>query len=380
MNGAKPKAAVIGGSIGGLAAGICLRDADFEVDIFERAEGKLGGRGAGIVVQPQLSQLLHGIAGQVLPMTHCAIRRQIEARTGTYYDMAMPQQFTSWEAIITALRKAFPAKHYHTGLGLTKFTQDAEGVALQFGERSEQANMVVFADGASSSGRRQFEPDLNPTYAGYIAWRGTVAESDLPQDLQGFFNGNFSFTAARDGGHALCYFIPGDNAATAIGSRRLNWVWYETVASGPALDNLLTETDGTVRANSVRPGRMSLASKSYLRDAATEKLDHWFQALIHLTDDPFIQAIEDLAVDTMAYGRVCLLGDAAFVVRPHTAGAAAKASSDAMALAEAVTRKPSQIAEALMDYEAARLPAGKSMSHLGLSLGTRSVRQRLENT
>ena len=40
----------------------------------------------------------------------------------------------------------------------------------------------------------------------------------------------------------------------------------------------------------------------------------------------------------MAFGRACLLGDAAFVVRPHAAAGTAKAAADAWALAEALAR------------------------------------------
>ena len=38
----------------------------------------------------------------------------------------------------------------------------------------------------------------------------------------------------------------------------------------------------------------------------------------------------------MAFGRVCLIGDAAFVARPHAAAGTAKAAADAWALAEAL--------------------------------------------
>ena len=49
---------VAGGSIGGLCAGIALRGIGAEVDIFERHPGPMVTRGAGIVVQPELVNLL----------------------------------------------------------------------------------------------------------------------------------------------------------------------------------------------------------------------------------------------------------------------------------------------------------------------------------
>ena len=48
------RAIVIGGSMSGLLAGLLLRRAGWEVDIYERVEGELAGRGAGIVAQPEL--------------------------------------------------------------------------------------------------------------------------------------------------------------------------------------------------------------------------------------------------------------------------------------------------------------------------------------
>ena len=40
----------------------------------------------------------------------------------------------------------------------------------------------------------------------------------------------------------------------------------------------------------------------------------------------------DVVPPAMVFGRICLFGDAAFVVRPHTAAATAKTAADAMAL------------------------------------------------
>ena len=57
----------------------------------------------------------------------------------------------------------------------------------------------------------------------------------------------------------------------------------------------------------------------------------------------------------MAFGRVAMVGDAAFVARPHVAAGVSKAADDAAALAEAVSTE-SDVAAALKRFEAARLP------------------------
>ena len=47
-----------------------------------------------------------------------------------------------------------------------------------------------------------------------------------------------------------------------------------------------------------------------------------------------MQVIFDIEVPRMAFGRVCLIGDAAFAVRPHIAAGTAKAASDAWGAGE----------------------------------------------
>src|SRR5215472_12729744 len=51
------RAIVIGGSLAGLFAGLLLRR-QFAVDIYERADAELAGRGAGIVTHDLLSEAL----------------------------------------------------------------------------------------------------------------------------------------------------------------------------------------------------------------------------------------------------------------------------------------------------------------------------------
>src|SRR5215469_11796837 len=52
--GSKGRALVIGGSVSGLFAALALSRRGWDVDVFERVETELAGRGAGIVAQPQL--------------------------------------------------------------------------------------------------------------------------------------------------------------------------------------------------------------------------------------------------------------------------------------------------------------------------------------
>ena len=78
----------------------------------------------------------------------------------------------------------------------------------------------------------------------------------------------------------------------------------------------------------------------------------------------------------MTFGRACLLGDAAFVVRPHTAAATAKAASDAMALAAALAANPGDPDAARRVWEARQLEHGRGLVDHGIALGKLSVERR----
>jgi 2,6-dihydroxypyridine 3-monooxygenase len=109
-------------------------------------------------------------------------------------------------------------------------------------------------------------------------------------------------------------------------------VWYVNVPGGPDLECLLTDRADKLRGRSVPAGMVSTKLTAEIHAAATSELHPRFVELVQRTPDPFIQSILDVVVARMAFGRVCLLGDAAFVLRPHAAAATAKVAADAMSL------------------------------------------------
>ena len=143
--------AVAGGSIGGLCAGLALqRIAGAEVDIYERHVGEVETRGAGIVVQPELTQLLRLVEAAELPTTGCRVRRYLEPDGGEGSEQVMPQRFTSWEAIFQTLRGAFPDGRYHVGAALGAFdTVDGRIKAEIAGRGLITADLLVCAEGRS---------------------------------------------------------------------------------------------------------------------------------------------------------------------------------------------------------------------------------------
>src|SRR5262249_527658 len=319
---------VVGGSVGGLCAGIALRGIGCVVDVYERSPGPMTSRGAGIVVQDELIALLDAHGAPSLPMTRCAVWRDLLPDGGEQSETPRPRRFTSWDAVYQTLLATFPGEAYHLDAPVIDFADDGKQVAVTFAKGgAATADLVVCADGARSESRQRLLPDVRPRYAGYIAWRGTLEESEAPADVVNAFKDTFSFCNARSGGHILCYFIPGENAAVDGGRRRLNWVRYVHADETRALPVLLRDKRGEQRESSVPPGYVTAELIDALHAAAGREVHPRFAQLVRATEDPFIQAIQDVTVPRMVFGHTCLLGDAAFVVRPHTAGATAKSAA-----------------------------------------------------
>ncbi len=75
--------AVAGGSIGGLCAGLALHGSGFDVNVYERHPGPMDTRGAGIVVQGELVQLLDTYGAPPLLATSCRGRRYLDPQAAT---------------------------------------------------------------------------------------------------------------------------------------------------------------------------------------------------------------------------------------------------------------------------------------------------------
>lgn len=333
-------------------------------------------RGAGIVVQDDLLRLLerHNVAEP--PAVSCSRRRYLVPDGGEGRATASSRRFTSWYAIYHTLRSAFPTERYHLGSTIKSFEPGAGRVAVRFAEKVEaEADLLVCADGSFSEMRRRLLPEVRANYAGYVAWRGTLDEESASPELIEFFDDSFVVCGARSGGHILGYFIPGRDAATQRGRRHLNWVWYVKVAEGEELRRLLTDNTGMMREGSLLPGAAPGSVVSELHAAARRDLHPRFSELVNETADPFIQVIRDVVVPQMVFGRVCLLGDAAFVLRPHAAVATAKAAVDSAALGAAIGANPNDLDYALANWETRQLQYGRNLVNQAIALGTRSVKR-----
>ncbi len=367
------RAVVIGGSMGGLFAGLLLRRLGWDVRIFERVGGELAGRGAGIVTHPVLYDALRRAGVDDLddlgvPME---TRRVYSVQGQLIGEHRRPQVATAWERLFRLLRAEFPDAHYHGGHALAGIDQPAGGgVVARFADGSTaEGDLLVAADGFRSTVRSLLLPQAAPAYAGYVGWRGLLAEADMPAALHAELFDHFAF-CLPEGEQMLSYPVAGPANDLRPGHRRYNFVWYRPASAATTLPWLLTDATGHRHELAIPPPLIAPAVLEALRADAERLLAPQFAALVHLAPQPFLQPIYDLRSPRLALGRVVLLGDAAFVARPHVGAGVSKAAMDAMALADALAASPDDVDAALAAYEAARLPEGGRIVARAQELGT----------
>ena len=349
------RAIIIGGSMSGLLSGLMLRRAGWDVDIYERVESELSGRGAGIVAQYELIERLRALGLATDALGVAITTRKILDREGRLTEQFdCPQVLTAWERVYRLLRDAFPAERYHRGRGFAGFELRADSVAARFADGEViEADLLVGADGTRSTVRQQVLPEAVPLYAGYCAWRALIAESDFPSDVHEELFEYMTFTLPP-GEQLLGYPVAGPDNDLRPGHRRYNVVWYRPADERTKLPWLLTDERGVTHAISIPPPLIRREAVAEMRAAAERLAGPQFRQIVRLMDEPILQPIYDLESANMAFERVAILGDAAFVARPHVAAGVSKAADDAAALAAALTTEP-DVPAALKRFEAARL-------------------------
>ena len=366
------RALVIGGSLGGLFAGVLLRSIGWTVDIYERSPRDLDSRGGGIVLQPQVLAAFQqaGIRYDASLGVVAEERVFLDKEGGIADRVPMRQMLTSWTSLYAAMRRHFPAEHYHQGAEFAGFEDHGSHVTARFADGQEHTGqLLVAADGSGSLVRRTLLPDVEASYAGYVAWRGLVDEADMPDEAASVLADRFAFFDYPNS-HILDYLVPGEHDAVEVGKRRYNWVWYRN-AGKARLTELLVDRSGRARTNSIPPGLLSPSAAADLRAAAERFLPPAFRQLVAATREPFFQIIQDLAVPRMAFGRVALIGDAAFVPRPHTAASTSKAAGNVLGLVAELGRRD-DVPTALKAWEPGQIQIGFNLRRNGMALGQHS--------
>jgi 2-polyprenyl-6-methoxyphenol hydroxylase-like FAD-dependent oxidoreductase len=361
---------VVGGSLGGLfAANLLLRDG-WDVQVYEQSAVPLSGRGAGIITHPDLFAALRLIGIPASTSIGVDIDGRVAfARDGsTLGTLPIRQCLTTWGQLHTLLLSAFPAQRYHLSHACRQVDTDGSSAIARFANgATAEGELLIAADGIRSAVRQQLAPATQPAYAGYIAWRGLVEEQRLSANTHRDLFPRFAFSLAERE-HMLGYPVAGFDNATTPGQRCFNFVWYRPAGADTGLADLCTDIHGQQHDMSIPPPLIRPAVISDMRRAAAERLSPQFSEVVAKTAQPFFQAIFDLESPEMHHGCIALLGDAAFVARPHCGMGVSKAAGDAITLCEAL-RSTADVSEALMQYSAGRVRFGRAVVAHARALG-----------
>jgi 2-polyprenyl-6-methoxyphenol hydroxylase-like FAD-dependent oxidoreductase len=255
------------------------------------------------------------------------------------------------------------------GDGIRVFWKTSKG-----DEGSFLADMLVGADGPSSTVRKILQPDVQRTYAGYCALRGTIPEKDVSAAATEAFSEKFTFFHCP-GVQILAYLIPGKSGTVEPGERFINFVYYTNFPEGsPGLEEIMTDKDGVRHHITMPPGLTDPKAWEKQRAVAKERLAPQFAEIVRETKNPFVQAVTDVINPKNEYlnGKVVLIGDALAGFRPHTVASTSQAAFDAMIFADYIEGKISR-----EQWKKETMGYARYIQKRGVDMGNRSQHQNL---
>lgn len=329
---------IAGAGIGGLTAALCCAAKGFRIVVLEKAE-RLDEAGAGLQLSPNASRVLIGLglhaqlaARAIAPaairvraarngrdIARIPLGEAAAARAGAPYWV---MHRADLQAVLLAVARDTPGIELRLGAPFAGTEAGPDGLRVVSGQGAAQretaATALVGADGVWSAVRRRIFPDIEATFSGRIAWRGTLAHgpggSPLKREVQLWLGPN---------AHLVAYPISGARAT-----------------------NLVAITTGS--NTTARPDDLAAAFAAPLWSeearaliAGVPQWSHW--PLFTLPDG-----------GAWAQDRIALLGDAAHAMLPFMAQGAGMAIEDAAVLADALATTPDDPAAAFARYAQAR--------------------------
>ena len=301
------------------------------------------------------------------------------------------QKMTSWDLLYYLLRANFdgvendyckvpaPVKgegkgSYDYGHTVKNIRDVGNKIEIEYEEKegtkgSINADLLIGADGPSSTLRSILMPEVKREYAGYVAWRGTVPEAGASDAVKAAFVEKFAFYHS-EGVQILAYTIPGHNGTLDVGKRLINWVWYcNYPQDSKEYTELMTDSDGKKHHNTLPIGKMRKDIWDQQKDRASKSLPPQFAEIVCNTEQPFIQAITDVLSPRNSFfdGKVLMIGDAVCGFRPHTAASTSQAAFDAQKLDDLL--RGEIIRE---QWETDTMEYARYMQRRGVEMGQRS--------
>ncbi|KAL9110366.1 MAG: hypothetical protein Q9227_005097 [Pyrenula ochraceoflavens] len=232
-------------------------------------------------------------------------------------------------------------------------------------------DLVIAADGSSSAVRSMVmassrEEEPRSPYAGYVAWRGTVPESEASEETRKIFNDMLTFYVMKKS-YILCYVIPGQDGSLKPGRRLLNFVWYHNhPEDSQDFAEIMTDKDGHRHRSTLPEGKMDEKVWARQVSRAEGMVNAPFLELIQKTKSPFISTVRDAIAPKASYfnGKLLLVGDALALYRPHCALSANQAALDCLTLERAMNGEIS-----IQQWEKQVLGYGTKIRALSAAMG-----------
>ncbi|HEY9909466.1 MAG TPA: FAD-dependent urate hydroxylase HpxO [Thermosynechococcaceae cyanobacterium] len=329
------KVVVIGGGMGGLTAGIALRQAGYQVQVFDRVH-ELRPAGAGISLWSNGVKVLNhlGLGQEIAQIGGRMERVAYYSNTGEKLtDFSLeplidrvgqrpyPVARTDLQAM---LLEAFGMADVRLNSRCVRVEQTDDRATAFFEDGSTASgDVLVGADGTRSVIRNYvLEHTVERRYVGYVNWNGLVTASEdlAPKDSWDVYVGEHKRASLMPVGADRFYFF--FDVPLPLGSANQQGLYRE---------ELLTHFKGWPEP---------------------------VQRLIHCLD-PFktnrveIHDIEPLP--SLVRDRVALIGDAAHTTAPDLGQGGCQAMEDAVVLADCLKANTVSVADALKQYEAARV-------------------------
>jgi 5-methylphenazine-1-carboxylate 1-monooxygenase len=358
---ARPRAAVIGAGIGGLATALSLDEVGMTVEVFD-AVGALRPLGVGINLLPHAVRELDAMglldelaARAVAPaqLLYCTRRgqeiwREPRGRAAGYpWPQLSVHRGVLQEVLLDAVRQRVGPDAVRLGRRLAGIDTDGPRPVAVFEDGPVEADLVVAADGIHSAARAERYPDEGPLlWNGSLLWRG-VAE--VPPVLDG--------RTMVWAGHPEQKFV-GYPIADLPGARQVF--------------NFIAELR--------RPGSELADVKDWNRRGSLDdflpEFEDWdfgwldVPSIIRSAGQTFLFPMVDRdPVARWTFGRSTLLGDAAHPMYPIGSNGASQAILDARVLAGCIRRDGGDLDSALAAYESARRPATAAIVRANRGLG-----------
>jgi 6-hydroxynicotinate 3-monooxygenase len=337
----EPRIAVIGAGLGGTTATILLQKACYRVKLYEQAP-TLGRIGAGINLSPNVTRILRHIGildalSEIGCLPHERLRREWDTGRVTYaFPVDKLQELYGAPHLIVhrgdlqeALTGAVAPGALELGKRLVDLKETTSGAVLTFADGStDEADIVVGADGINSRLREILLGPEPPIYTGEVAYRGI-----FPRALIGDLHvPDHTKWTAPDGTHILIYCM----------TKARDEIYFVTGVQEPdwGSDNYNPQTADLSRMRSYFSGFHSEVRR--VLDACPAAT-RW-------------PILERAPLPLWSKGRIVLLGDACHPMRPHMGQGAAMAIEDAAMLARCIEHSGGQNpGEIFKLYEAQRV-------------------------